>query len=149
METSNASPKKRLKLPKKSDQPKTKVKKRQTGLQIALQFLRQPDPNRDKREREIRRKSIIPEILMIEGVAELLGCSVQRVRSIPNDELPRRVGGGKCDLFLKEDVISYIRAHPKAHVVADDLMREIENEELESVSDSGSRRRGKRRNSDV
>ena len=149
MEQTNTSPKKGLKRPKKGKDNANKPKKRTTAYQMIVRHLQKSDPVREKRERELRRKSIEHDILMIEGVDQLLCCSVQRVRKIPHDELPRREGPGKSDLFLKEDVIAYVRAHSKRHAVADDLMREIEIEELESDSDSGSRRRGKRRNRDV
>lgn len=149
MEQKHASSKKRLKRPKNGKQRAEKPKKRRSAFQMAVQFLQQPDPERDKREKELRRKSIEPEILMIEGAATLLGCSVQRIRGISPDELRRIDGPGRGDLFLKEDLIDYARRHPKHNPTADDLMREIEIDELESVSDSGSRRRGKRRNRDV
>lgn len=147
MEISNSSRKLKLKRLKIQAQKTGKHMERRTGYQFCIQHLVRLNPLREKRERALRRKSISPDILMIEGVAEFLGCSVQRVRSISDVDLSRRKGPGKCDLFFREDVIAFVRANPKRTPASDELIRDVENVLLESKLDSGSRR-CKRRNSD-
>lgn len=49
------------------------------------------------------------EILFIQNVARMLGCTVDQTRRIPSELLPARQGPGKRRLYLKEDVIRYVR----------------------------------------
>lgn len=46
--------------------------------------------------------------MFVENVAQMLGCSVDTVRRIPRSELPASKPGKRV-LYLKEDVIDYIR----------------------------------------
>lgn len=48
------------------------------------------------------------DILYVENVAELLGCSVDYVRRIPRRELPAARCGPRLQ-FLREDVIAFLR----------------------------------------
>lgn len=99
------------------------------------------------REERLRRTDV--EILTIEGVAELLHCSVQTARNIPTNELPRYDGPGRRLLYLREEVVRYVRSVQRINPAADELMRDIESEQLESPPDSGRRRRrGRRRRDD-
>ncbi len=52
------------------------------------------------------------EILSIENVAQILNCSVDRVRRISRKELPARSGPGRGLLYLREDLISYVKRKP-------------------------------------
>lgn len=94
--------------------------------------------------RKLRR--IDTEVLTVEGVAEFLHCSVAAARSIPADQLPRHSGPGRRGLFLKEDVVRYVRGNSKVRsgVVDDDMVRRSKARALGSVSDSGRRRSRKK-----
>lgn len=87
------------------------------------------------------------EILTVEGVAALLWCSKQAVRLIPETELPRYRSPGRYLLYLRGDVIAYLRGRKKQNPAADKLLREVEPGVLESASDSGRGRSPKRRTS--
>lgn len=120
-----------------SAQNKSGSMRRRSAFQAALEYAQRPNPIRERRELEARRQSIKPDILMIEGVARLLGCSVQSVRNISATDLPRYDGPGRSLLFFKEDVLRYVRANPKTNPAVDELVRDIENDLLDSPSDSG------------
>jgi hypothetical protein len=53
-----------------------------------------------------------PDRLVIEQVAWLLCCSIDQARRIPRDELPAYRGPGKRLLYLREDVLRYIKKDP-------------------------------------
>jgi helix-turn-helix protein len=55
------------------------------------------------------------DILFIENVAEMLGCSVDHVRRIPRSELAASRGAGRRLLYLREDVIRYVRLYRDAY----------------------------------
>lgn len=48
-------------------------------------------------------------ILDIEQAASLLHCSVATLRSIDLDELPRYEGPGRKNLFMADDLVSFLR----------------------------------------
>ena len=104
---------------------------------------------REARERDRQRvlSRVDTDVLTVEGVADFLHCSVQAVRNVPEDVLPRYRGPGRRLLYLKEEVVNYVRHVRRNNPAADELVREIENDLLDSSSDSGRRRR-ERRNSD-
>ena len=77
------------------------------------------------------------DVLSIHGVARLLFCSLQAVRNIPADELPRYIGPGRSRLYLREDVMRYLKGVRRRTPAADDLMREIVGRGVDSISDSG------------
>lgn len=65
----------------------------------------------ERRERRRERNLYDADILDVEGVADLLRCSVDHVRRIPRTELrARRVA--KRILYLREDVKSYLASRP-------------------------------------
>jgi len=49
------------------------------------------------------------DILTVEGVAKLLQCTIDAVRRIPDIELPAHQGPGKHLLYLRDEVIAYVR----------------------------------------
>ena len=49
------------------------------------------------------------DILDINDVASLLRCSVDTVRRIPREELPACEGPGRPKLYLREDILTYLR----------------------------------------
>jgi hypothetical protein len=55
------------------------------------------------------------DILFIENVASMLGCSVDHVRRIERSKLPASRGVGRRLLYLREDVLRYVRSHREAH----------------------------------
>lgn len=79
------------------------------------------------------------DVLVIEQVADMLHCSVQSARNIPEDELPRHHGPGKRLLYMREDVLRYVRGQKRANPAADDLMRDVEAGLLDFPVDSGPR----------
>lgn len=50
------------------------------------------------------------DVLFVENVAHMLGCSVDHVRRIPRIELPTSRQGRRV-VYLREDVVNYIRRH--------------------------------------
>lgn len=85
------------------------------------------------------------DFLSIYDLAMLLGCSVDTVRRIPRDWLPvYRVG--KCNIYIRDDVIRYLRRHcrvqPRPEI--NELVSEIEAAVVGSPSD-GVRERSQRR----
>lgn len=54
-----------------------------------------------------------PDVLFVEDVAQMLRCSVDQVRRIPRSDLPAYEGPGKHLLYLREDVIRYVRSRPR------------------------------------
>jgi hypothetical protein len=85
----------------------------------------------------------IPPILTIEAVAALFGCSVQWVRAIPAIELPRhRVA--KRHLYIRDEIVAFVRAQGRASLGADELVREAECEVLGSDPDSERRQPSRR-----
>ena len=53
---------------------------------------------------------IDPDVLTIEDVALLFRCSVDTARRIPKDELPVYRGPGRSRLYLREDLITYLKS---------------------------------------
>lgn len=81
------------------------------------------------------------EVLTVEGVAAYLHCSVAAARSIPENKLSRRSGPGRRVLYLKDDVIRYLRSTARTRPgIDDDMVRDVEAKVLGSKSDSGRRR---------
>jgi len=95
-----------------------------------------------KLEAEIANVSIDTKpILSIENVSCLLHCSIDTVRRIPRSELPAyRVG--KSNLYLKEDVIKFVRSKPANDPMRGDTTTSFVNEDfdieavIQSVLDS-------------
>ena len=55
------------------------------------------------------------EILSIEEAAGILKCSVDRIRRIPRSELPARTGPGRGLLYLRADLIVYVKGKPSCN----------------------------------
>jgi len=69
-------------------------------------------------EAYIRRKPsrlgpVVGEILDVVEAAAMLRCSIDTVRRIPDAMLPCRSGPGKCVLYLREDVLRYVKSLPE------------------------------------
>ena len=94
---------------------------------------------------DANRPLLDPDFLTIEDVSLLLRCSPDKVYRIKHDQLP--VGRpGKRNIYLREDVIRYVRVHcrvqPRPEI--DELVNEIEADMLHSATD-GVRERSFRR----
>jgi hypothetical protein len=83
-----------------------KMSRVQRVLAIAEQH-RQRDAE-DRRKRPYLYTKPTDDILYIQNVAELLGCSIDYVRRIPRRELPAARVGPRLQ-FLREDVIALLR----------------------------------------
>lgn len=89
-------------------------------------------------------RSISADILVIEEVAELLRCSVDTLRRIPKQDLPVYAGPGRKQLYLREDIIRYLKGRRIIRPDVDRLVAEIEQSVLMSTPDSA-RERSQRR----
>lgn len=49
------------------------------------------------------------DILTVEGVAKLLQCTIDAVRRIPDSHLRAHQGPGKHLLYLRDEVVTYVR----------------------------------------
>ncbi len=89
-------------------------------------------------------KNLDPDFLTLDEVSTLLRCSPDTVRRIPRDRLPvYRVG--KCNIYLREEVIRYLRSHCLVQCrTIDRIVSEIEQDVLGSPPD-GVRERSRRR----
>lgn len=54
------------------------------------------------------------DILTAEGVAKLLHCTIDAVRRIPDRDLPAHQAAGQYLLYLREDVIAYVKGLPRS-----------------------------------
>ena len=61
------------------------------------------------------------DILDIGQVAALLRCSVDTVRRIPRGDLAPRRGPGRSNLYLREDLVDYLRRRPARTSGSSDL----------------------------
>jgi hypothetical protein len=52
------------------------------------------------------------DVFYVENVARMLGCSTDQARRIPRNQLPAYSGPGKRLMYLREDVLEYIRSRP-------------------------------------
>ena len=90
-------------------------------------------------------RSLDPDILVIEDVARLLHCSVDTLRRVPKEELPAYRGPGRKHLYLREDIIRFVRCRRITGPDIDNLLREVEtavvHSELDSVRGRSSARR--------
>ncbi|WP_156907430.1 helix-turn-helix domain-containing protein [Thalassobaculum salexigens] len=85
-------------------------------------------------------------ILNIEQAASMLHCSVDTLRRIDCDELPRYEGPGRKNLFMAEDLVRYIRRRrikrPGNHIDVDrtiDRLLEGTRQHTRRVSSKGGR----------
>lgn len=94
-----------------------------------------------KLEAQLSRLQGSSEVLTIEGLANFLCCSVASAREIPPEELPRRQGPGRALLFLKEDVIRYLKRgeRPRRGSVSPEMVRDARAKVIDLKVDSGRR----------
>ena len=70
------------------------------------------------------KRALDPDILTIEELAEVLRCSVDTLRRVSLSELPAyRVG--RHNLYLREDVIRFLRKRRVERPNVDELLEEI------------------------
>ena len=72
------------------------------------------------------------DILVIEDVARILHCSVDTLRRVPKDELPVYRGPGRWHLYLRDDVIRFVRCRRITGPDVDNLLREIVSDVIPS-----------------
>lgn len=65
------------------------------------------------------------DILGIEAVANILQCSVDRVRRISRKDLPARKGPGKALLYLRSDILKFVQNLPTTDAQNDKTYTEI------------------------
>ena len=95
-----------------------------------------------KRQQAQKLRRIDTEVFTVEGLAEFLHCSAAAVRGIPASELPRRRGPGRRVLYLREEVIRYLRRGERSPAgITPDMVRQAEAKVIGSESDSGRRPR--------
>ena len=83
------------------------------------------------------------DVLTIEDVSSLLHCSPDTIRRTPRDQLPTyRVG--KVNLYLRDDVIRYVKTRQVQATNIDALLAEIESAVVQPAVD-GVRGRSQRR----
>ena len=63
-----------------------------------------------------------PDILVVEDVARILRCTVDTARRIPRDQLRSISGPGRRQLYLREDVIHYVRSRARPSANAELLL---------------------------
>ncbi len=68
-------------------------------------------------------RSLDTDILVIEDVARLLHCSVDTLRRVPKEELPVYRGPGRKHLYLREDIIRFVRCRRITGPNIDNLLR--------------------------
>ena len=76
------------------------------------------------------------DILVTEDVARMLHCAVDTVRRIPRDELPVYRGPGRYNLYLRDDLIRYVRTRRVCQSSIDRMLAEIGGSVLSSVPGS-------------
>lgn len=76
-------------------------------------------------------KAADSDILVIEDVAEILHCSVDTVRRIPKHQLPAYSGPGRKNLYLRDDIIKFLKTRRIDSVNVNRILADIE-EELQS-----------------
>jgi hypothetical protein len=88
-----------------------------------------------------------PDILVIDDVARILRCTVDTARRIPRDQLRSICGPGRRQLYLREDVIAYLRSRARSSPNADLLLAQARATVLELPADRARERSQRRRTS--
>ena len=94
--------------------------------------------------------SIDDDVLTVEDVSILLRCAVDTVRRIPLEALPV-YRAGKCNLYLREEVVRYLRTRrlqrPPVDQILDEVAQTVEtkNPDVIELSTVGARERSQRR----
>jgi hypothetical protein len=86
-----------------------------------------------------------PDILVIDDVARILRCTVDTARRIPRDQLRSIAGPGRRHLYLREDVIGYVRSRarqsPNAELLLAGAAAEVLGWPADRVRERSQRRR--------
>jgi hypothetical protein len=114
-----------------------------------------PAPNPFARLREISERwaragahiGADPDILVIEDVALLLRCTVDTARRIPRDQLRPNSGPGRRQLYLREDVVAYVRFRGRPSPIADLLLAQARAAVVGLPADRAQERSQRRRTS--
>jgi hypothetical protein len=88
-----------------------------------------------------------PDILVLEDVARILRCTADTARRIPRDQLRSISGPGRRQLYLREDVIAYVRSRAQHLPNADLLLAQARATVLELPADRVRERSQRRRTS--
>ena len=88
-----------------------------------------------------------PDILVVEDVARILRCTVDTARRIPRDQLRSISGPGRPQLYLREDVIAYVRSRARQPPNADLLLAQARAAVVELPADRVRERSQRRRTS--
>lgn len=95
-----------------------------------------------KSEGEARRKRpylyVKPtdDLLFVENVAQLLGCSIDYVRRIPRRELPAARCGARLQ-YLRDDVLAFVRRHRDLGQQHASDMRALRNQPPSTLPEDG------------
>jgi hypothetical protein len=87
---------------------------------------------------------IDPDILVLEEAAAILRCTPDKLRRVPRDELPSYPGPGRRRLYLREDVLAYVRSLGRATPNAELLLNGAVAHVLGSRADRGRERQRRR-----
>jgi hypothetical protein len=86
-----------------------------------------------------------PDILVVEDVARILRCTVDTARRIPRDQLRSIPGPGRRQLYLREDVLAYVRSRgrysPNAELLLAGARAEVLGSSVDRVRERSQRRR--------
>jgi hypothetical protein len=88
-----------------------------------------------------------PDILVVEDIARILRCTVDTARRIPRDQLRSICGPGRRRLYLREDVLAYVRSLGRSAPNAELLLTRARAEVLGSSADRVRGRSQRRRTS--
>ncbi|MBF0622819.1 MAG: helix-turn-helix domain-containing protein [Magnetococcales bacterium] len=65
------------------------------------------------------------EILTIDEAAIILRCTVDTLRRIHKEDLPVYRGPGRCNLYLRDDLLAFIRSRRIVPEIPQDLLTEV------------------------
>jgi hypothetical protein len=88
-----------------------------------------------------------PDILVVEDVARILRCTVDTARRIPRHQLRSICGPGRRRVYLREDVLVYVRSLGRSAPNAELLLTRARAEVLGSSADRVRERSQRRRTS--
>jgi hypothetical protein len=86
-----------------------------------------------------------PDILVVEDVARILRCTVDTARRIPRDQLRSIPGPGRRQLYLRDDLLAYVRSRARSSPDADILLQRIRGQVVGFSPGSGRERSTQRR----
>jgi hypothetical protein len=88
-----------------------------------------------------------PDVLVVDDVARILRCTVDTARRIPRDQLRSICGPGRRRLYLREDLLAYVRSLGRSAPNAELLLTRARAEVLGSSADRVRERSQRRRTS--